>query len=150
MTRSRAIAEREGGPLALVAQVTEEEHEGQLHEPEEDRERRERPERMDVVGAASWTARRKAAPDAEAFEHEHRHDEADEREPGDSRKNEEERQEGRGRKHDRADDDRARQRRALGRTPPTIATAPVKDAAMSGEHAARTTAWKSVEWPAVI
>ena len=48
-------------------------------------------------------------------------------------------------------DDRARRvPRRRGRTPPTIAEAPVKDAAISGAPAASTSAWTSVSRPAVI
>ena len=40
--------------------------------------------------------------------------------------------------------------RTEGRTPPTIAEPPVKDAAISGAQAASTRTWTSVSRPAVI
>ena len=88
-------------------EVAEQEHERQLHEPEEDCQRRERPERMDVVGARQLDRTAEGGADPRPLEHEHRHDEADEGEPGHSRKHEEERQKGRRNEDDRADDDGA-------------------------------------------
>ena len=97
-------------------------------------ERRERAERVDVVGAASSTARRKRGADARTLDHQHRHDEADEGEPGHRGQHEEERRKAAGSEDDRADDDGAcTSPPAEGRTPPTIAEAPVKDAAISGD-----------------